>query len=215
MYDALGPESLAGWYLRLNGLFTIQNFVLHPIRRGPARTDADIAGLRLPYRREFQPGPGGDDSWFESHNTVPCAVIVEVKKGRCKVNGPWTSPADANVPAILRDLGFYPPEKIQVAAQSLYKDGWYGGAGLYCSLFCVGNEHNPEVKDRYPKVPQRTWAEVCDWIHARFSHNAHKKADHSQWDQAGCTLWTLSDDARGDTALFRESVRVKFKLPAA
>src|SRR5438876_10790541 len=58
---SLTSESLAVWYFRLNGVFTIPNFVLHPRRQGSARTDIDVAGVRFPFRLEFDEGPGGDD----------------------------------------------------------------------------------------------------------------------------------------------------------
>ncbi len=44
---------MAYWYFRLNGLFQIENFVLHPGRRGGQRTDADLLAVRFPNRAEF------------------------------------------------------------------------------------------------------------------------------------------------------------------
>jgi hypothetical protein len=48
----LNAERLAYWYLRLNGFMTIDNFVLHDkSKKGIAhRTDADIYGVRFPFR---------------------------------------------------------------------------------------------------------------------------------------------------------------------
>jgi hypothetical protein len=50
--DCLDPEKVAYWYLRLNGFFQIENFVVHPERRGGQRTDADLLAIRLPFRAE-------------------------------------------------------------------------------------------------------------------------------------------------------------------
>ena len=44
--DRLDPEKVAYWYFRLNGFLQIENFVVHPERRGSQRTDADLHGLR-------------------------------------------------------------------------------------------------------------------------------------------------------------------------
>jgi len=84
------PEHLAVWYFRLNGFFTIPNFVLHPTGRGSALTNADIAGVRFPYRAEFPEGPGGDDAEFTRIVRSPYAVFAEVKTGKRSLNGPWT-----------------------------------------------------------------------------------------------------------------------------
>lgn len=50
--DRLDPEKVAYWYFRLNGYFQIENFVVHPERRGAQRTDADLLAVRFPYRAE-------------------------------------------------------------------------------------------------------------------------------------------------------------------
>ena len=50
--DRLDPEKVAYWYFRLNGFLQIENFVVHPERRGGQRTDADLLAVRFPYRAE-------------------------------------------------------------------------------------------------------------------------------------------------------------------
>ena len=40
----LDPEKVAHWYFRLNGFLQIENFVVHPERRGGQGTDADLLG---------------------------------------------------------------------------------------------------------------------------------------------------------------------------
>ena len=39
---------LAYWYLRLNGLLNIPDFVVHPEQGGNQRTDVDVLGVRFP-----------------------------------------------------------------------------------------------------------------------------------------------------------------------
>ena len=48
----IDPEKVAYWYFRLNGFLQIENFVVHPERRGGQRTDADLLAVRFPYRAE-------------------------------------------------------------------------------------------------------------------------------------------------------------------
>ena len=58
-------EMFVRWYLRFNGYFSIENFVVHDagsqprITRGggkiPQRTECDLLGVRLPYSKEVVP----------------------------------------------------------------------------------------------------------------------------------------------------------------
>jgi hypothetical protein len=41
----LNSESLTYWYFRLNGFFTIPNFVVHPDRGSKQRTEVDVFDL--------------------------------------------------------------------------------------------------------------------------------------------------------------------------
>jgi|SRR5712671_2154316 len=185
----MNAEQLAAWYFRLNGFFTITNFVLHPSRRGAQRTDADIAGIRFPYRSEFPDGVGGDDPEFNHHPGKTYFVIAEVKRGRCVLNGPWTDEMKQNMHAILGDLGPFRKEDIESVAHSLYQSGTYDDNNIYCSLFCVGDIPNPEIAQKYPNVPQRSWEDVCHFLFDRFKEYQFRKADHDSWDQYGKNLW--------------------------
>lgn len=76
-------EELAYWYLRLNGFFTINNFVLHHDSEGRT-SDADILAVRFPYVLEEVGGREGD--WddrllsnFNGNKTI--GLICEVKTG--------------------------------------------------------------------------------------------------------------------------------------
>jgi hypothetical protein len=61
----LPTEKVAYWFFRLNGCMTIENFVVHPDFGGSQRTDADILGIRLPYRSE-----GLRDSPMPDHSSL-------------------------------------------------------------------------------------------------------------------------------------------------
>jgi hypothetical protein len=186
---SMNPEHLAAWYFRLNGFFSINNFVLHPSRRGAQRTDADIVGVRFPYRTEFPDEPGGDQDEFRRIVDTPYFVIAEVKRSRCELNGPWTDKGKQNVEQILRDLGPFPSKEVPVVAESLYTKGVFSGLGFYCSLFCVGNQVNPDLNASYPCVPQVTWEQILLFVAKRFDTYCRRKADHSSWDEAGQSLW--------------------------
>ena len=73
-------EQLAYWYLRLNGFLTVQNFIVHPDSGSEQRTDADVLGVRFPYRAELKPKPMIDDEPFTHIKDKPFIAIAEVKK---------------------------------------------------------------------------------------------------------------------------------------
>ncbi|MBY7737111.1 hypothetical protein QYF52_00380 [Paenibacillus polymyxa] len=76
-------EELVYWYLRLNGFFLINNFVLHQNSEGRT-SDADLLAVRLPYVYEETGGRLEDWdplllSYFEPGKTI--GIICEVKTG--------------------------------------------------------------------------------------------------------------------------------------
>jgi hypothetical protein len=66
---------------------TAENFRLHDkSMKGIAQqTDADIYGLRFPFRDEVNVT---DDEPFRTQGEKPVFIIAEVKSGKCKLNGP-------------------------------------------------------------------------------------------------------------------------------
>jgi len=148
-------QELAYWYFRLNGFFTMNNFILHSDRKGPQKTDCDILGVRFPYRAEFSEQNDFDEKEFRI--AVPYFVIAEVTTSPCKLNGPWTEPSKRNVDAVFAALGLLKQEEIAFVAQKLYKQGSYATQEFYSSFFCIGRSINDELKKQYPSVPQKTW----------------------------------------------------------
>lgn len=205
------PGDLAHWYFRLNGFFTLVNFVLHPVSRGGQRTDADILGIRFPFRAEFSDLPDFDDTEFRALDR-PLLLCAEVTRDECKLNGPWTDPNRENIHALLRALGPCRLDQIDTVASALYATGVHCEQKLTFSLFCVGDAVSGTVRQRYPDVPQKTWADLIAFIHQRFRTYRTRKTDHEQWDEEGKQLWTMSERHR-DGAAFEREVRRRFGLP--
>ena len=117
----LDPERVAYWYLRLNGFLQIENFVVHPERRGSQRTDADLLGVRFRHRAEFafdHGEPMADDERLFLSPRFDDVVIVEVKTNQpCTLNGPWTKPEAQNVHRVLAAIGCLTRENIPDAAE--------------------------------------------------------------------------------------------------
>ncbi len=206
------PGDLAYWYFRLNGFFTLVNWVLHPVSRGGQRTDADILGVRFPFRAEFSDLPDFDDAEFRALDR-PLLLCAEVTRDECKLNGPWTDRNRANINALLHALGPCRLDQISTVASVLYQNGVHREQNLSFSLFCVGNSVSESVRQRYPDVPQKTWADLITFIHHRFRTYRTRKTDHEQWDEVGKQLWIWSETHR-DGAAFEKEVRRRFNLPA-
>lgn len=195
--NKISPEDLAYWYFRLNGFFTILNFIVHPDKGMGQRTDVDIFGVRFPYRSELLCDPMVDSEEF-LEISKPYIVIVEVKKDRCGLNGPWTKKEKENMQRVLRALGVFKLDIIDNVAKSLYENGYFENEVYYVSLFCVGKRENPEYLKQFPKVPQLTWEKVAHFIYNRFSKYREQKYSHSQWDNVGKKIWDLFEQSKNE-----------------
>lgn len=191
----LNPEDLAYWYFRLNGFFTIPNFIIHQDIGIGQRTDVDMFGVRFPHRAELLENPMDDEDLFTKY-PKPYIVIVEVKKDRCSLNGPWTDPKKENMHRVLHALGAFYPGYIDNIANQLYEHGFYEGEFYIMSLVCVGKRTNPEYLRRYPKVPQITWENIARFIFNRFSKYYEQKSINRQWDKSGIYLWNRFKQCR-------------------
>ena len=86
-------EWMCLWYLRLNGYFTIPNFIAH--RRAGPLTEVDILGVRFSHSIEIADGTQFDD---DPNLGIPAeridVVFAEAKRNRIdELNGPWRDPS--------------------------------------------------------------------------------------------------------------------------
>jgi hypothetical protein len=191
-------DDLAYWFFRLNGFLSIVNFVVHTDRRGETGTDADILGVRFPYRAELFERPMPDYREFTKITSRPYIAIAEVKRGLCNLNGPWTSPERRNIQRVLRAVGALPLEDVDIAAERLYEQGCYKNENYYISLICLGETINPEVRNRYPLVPQILWSDIKSFIYQRFRNYRNVKSWHQHWDENGHHLWNWFESSRDE-----------------
>lgn len=200
-------EDVAYWFFRLNGCLTIQNFLVHPVRRGPQLTDADLLALRFPWRQERNMI---DHRLFEDR-VRPSLLLVEVKSaGPCRLNGPWTNPQAGNLIHVLSAVGCFKETEIKRAANALYGPGAYRGRSVDASLVAVAEYRSAQLEDSAPKAEQVLWDEILQFIFDRFRQFRAQKAHHPQWDPAGQRLYELAEEAHGDGDHFKEGVREAF-----
>ena len=201
-------ESLTYWFFRLNGFLTIVNFVVHADQRGESGTDADILGVRFPYRAELFNHPMEDYHEFKKISSRPYIAIAEVKRGLCDLNGPWTQPKRRNIHRVLRAIGIVPLEDIDNVAAALYSDGVYESNSVYISLVSVGERPNNGLREKYPLVPQILWKDILAFIHQRFRKYRNVKTWHPNWDEDGHNLWDTFEQSRNDLGMFQQRIVV-------
>ncbi len=190
-------ETLAYWYLRLNGFLTITNFIVHPNSGYDQRTDVDVIGIRFPYREELLYNPMQDDTIFKANSEKPLLVFTEVKSSICDLNGPWTKPQKENMQQVLRAIGTFKTAEIDTVSKSLYKDGNYEGDQIIVKLLCVGGTINPKLQRKYKGVPQIIFDDILSFIYNRFTSYYQQKASHNQWDKDIKALWNLAIKCSG------------------
>lgn len=197
----LDPEKVAYWYFRLNGFLQIENFVVHPERRGGQRTDADLLAVRFPFRAERlfdNPHDIMDDDVQRlalSDNLIDI-VIAEVKTNQpCTLNGPWTRQDRQNVHRVLAAIGCLPPWRIEAAAADIYRAGFHRSETLRIRLVAVGRNRSEDVATAYPEVAQLLWTEMLAFIWDRFHRYRQQKAQVDQWGPEGRKIKELADEA--------------------
>ena len=206
----LKAEDLAYWYFRLNGFLTIRNFVVHPESGCNQRTDADILGVRFPYRSELLDNPMQDDTIFEEVKDIPFLVLAEVKSSECKLNKSWTREGSRNILRMLAAVGIVPLTIREEVARVLHTDGIFEDTCLCrINLFCLGRRINPDIEKHYcGRVPQKRWEDVLKFIHDRFRGYDRIKREHPQWDENGDKLWTCYQSNKDNKCQFISSITV-------
>ncbi|WP_414902591.1 hypothetical protein ACMT1E_05015 [Sphingomonas flavalba] len=193
----LSPERVAYWYFRLNGFLQIENFVVHPKLNGGQRTDADLIGVRFPFRAErLIDDPDDlmqdDADRLQLLNDRADIVIAEIKTGLCALNGPWTNEEHQNIHRVLAAIGSLPAYLIDEASNALYADASFDRPDYpRIRLILVGREPDPAIAEKYAGITQLTWAEILSFIWQRFQRYWKQKKQVEQWDQVGRHLKDL------------------------
>ncbi|MEO7521206.1 MAG: hypothetical protein ABIW79_05265 [Gemmatimonas sp.] len=141
-----------------------------------------------------------DAARFSAVGEKAYLVLVEVKKGEIRLNGPWTARERRNMLRVLRAVGPLPEMEAHIASNALYESGEYNNQLYRISLLCMGGQVNEELRQTHPAVPQIVWPECLEFIYSRFQTYRNEKRSHSQWDIDGKNLWNASTAARSPEA---------------
>jgi hypothetical protein len=192
---------------------SIENFYVHPDRRGSARTDVDLLATRFKYREERYPSPRGsmiDDSEIADCPTFANIILAEITDQQfCKLNGPWTNPRDMNMERVLRSIGCVTENELAPAAQTLYRTGKWENPVAMVRLFAIGHRRSENLPSRSIPIAmdpnqQLTWSSVIDFCLDRFKRYRSIKTQVDHWAADGTHLKDLAetDDREGIYSLF-------------
>ncbi len=193
IYKKISYEDIAYWFFRLNGCFTIKNFILHPEVRsesGSQKTDADLLAVRFPYRKELGfDGNAMVDSLYLDF-IKPAVFIVEIKKGLCDLNEAWIDSCKKNINRSLYAMGVINNQCIKNVSEHLYNDYYYDDDLIHIQMVVTGGRKNNKLNDN---ILQLTHEVLLEFIYSRFNKYHWEKSSHPQWDQNGQDMY---DDAR-------------------
>jgi hypothetical protein len=194
-------EEIAEWYFRLNGVFLIHGFVVHPDRPRPKpRTEADFLGIRLKDSSEGVWRPSKGDHFRDGANRVSITddvnitnsslvgtvkkhlvAMVEVKAGKCSINGPWSDVNErdkilgrSNMERALSRVGFGNRAEVNAASAAMYERLRYEGSNFIVQYFAIGKVKCPDLEKKYPKLYQISFDQIAIFLRDRFNNFPEK-----------------------------------------
>ncbi len=174
-------ETLANWYLRLNGFFTIPNYVLHRKKDVLDNSaDCDIIAIRPPHVYEEIGGQPHDwDRKFEefgidiSRKTV--GAIVEVKTGRFSKDDIATgSFGPDRISYAVKRLGFWPADGAEDICAHLNRYPHFENDTHYVMKLLIADIQRPIAG---LSIHQLSLNEVDSFISNRFRFYKEKYSD--------------------------------------
>ena len=172
------------WYLRLNGYFTMPNFIAHG--RPAAKTDVDVLAIRLGH--SFEANFQDDKGQLKIPDRGTDVVFVEVKEDYIgTLNGPWANRAVGALDYVLKRVGIVPASHVKAVADALYDKRSFIGDGFTVRICAFGASASKGLVSQ--GIIFVDWKSVFEFIHNRFRDNNEFKRDHCVWDGFGKYLW--------------------------
>ena len=194
-------EEVAVWFLRLNGVFTIQNFIVHPdkVSTHPS-TEADVLGIRMSNSFEGVHRSRTELVKMSDHEDLTkaakvgtviknLALVVEVKASRCHINGPWSEERAekarfrSNMERVLGRIGCFSRQDVVTAAEEMNRNLRYEGQAFVAQYFAIGDTKNSDLAVRYPQLVQLTFGDIATFLYQRFRKFPEKIPEAVEIDQ--------------------------------
>ncbi|ABU60417.1 hypothetical protein [Roseiflexus castenholzii] len=201
-------EKFVSWYLRFNGYFTIDNFVVHAaddpnrIRNGiiAPHTETDTIALRMPYSVEIAGNLriANHEILVEGQNGRFDVVIAEVKSGNDnRPNRVWRNKNLAPIKYIVRFVGLYDECQITNVASQLATHYCYENERSRIRYIVFASEPNQHYLGQ--GVKYITFSQIAEflveirgqcWIRSGIGVTSI----HYQWDEQINKIFTMAND---------------------
>jgi hypothetical protein len=166
-------ETLAYWYLRLNGFIPLANFVLH--RPEPPEThnaDADLLAVRFPH--VFEEVGGKQDDWDDGrmrewglpYTERPVCLICEVKSGKYDQNDLARPFGRARIIYALHRLAALAPDDIHGVGERLEQSAVLEHGGVTFGKLLIATRVRPLPQQGQPWLGM-TLNDCVEFIEAR------------------------------------------------
>ena len=174
-------EDVANWYFRLNGFFCLPAYIVHKDWRAEhPRTEADIIAVRFSQTKECIANKRLKDDKIildacrSNGQFKNLFALVEVKSGKCQINGPWSRPEEKNIQIAIKRMGFAGDDQIDPIAKSLYEDLRWEDENFIVQYFCIGKYIDEVLQSEKNKLVQITFNEIASFFYARFQNFPQK-----------------------------------------
>lgn len=214
-------ETFVTWYLRLNGYFTVPNFVLHA-GDDATRISGDVVGqhgevdtlaVRLPFsREESRIRFPTDERLLQGADGKLDVIVAEVKSGADVPNETWRNPEKVrNIQYLLKFIGCYESNRqIEETAMKLQREFVVNESTQRLRYVVFSHEVNRDWKSR--GVDYITFEECIQfivgdrgpsWYEAGIAH----KSQHSQWDNLINSIFSVANAASLDPKMRKAGIR--------
>jgi hypothetical protein len=204
-------EILVRWYLRFNGFFSVENFIIHePVSDGNrAGGETDIIAVRFPYSREEVmegftiPNDGKLFDQEASEKKLTEFIIAEVKSGdspRSNLNKVWTKSDKLyldRIAYLIRWMGMFDNEDTIYKVATELKDEYRCQEDRYLiRLIYFAKEKKSHIKKL--GIPQITFADIFEFIY-RLRTPSFKtqglgvRSPHTQWHPLIKQVWEIGN----------------------
>ena len=202
-------ETFVRWYLRFNGYFSVENFVIHEPVNGviPQGGEIDILAVRFPYQLET---PGfqihNDERIIDEEaaaNKFTDIIIAEVKGGkRQNLNDIWIKPDPDDIYShrleyLISWIGIFPDEGAISHVVEELRTKYRSQVGLNLFRLILFN-HNKSKKFEELGIQQVTFEEIADFFVTVRSpswqgRGLGVRSAHDQWDPLIKEIWKIGD----------------------
>lgn len=222
-FNSDSAERFAKWYLRFNGFFIVENFIVHAgddstrISKNVIgnHTETDLLAIRHRFSKEItgKLEIQNDPKIINAKDTLIDFVIVEVKTGnQNKPNKVWTQKKLPVVEYILRFAGFMETEdEIKKVANELAEKGFFDDDSKKYSVRLVLISEEKPNKD-WLHLTHILFEEIIDFLvdvrgQCWVNENIGTASVHYQWDDLIKKVFDIANDQLIDRNTQKENIK--------